>query len=521
MAAGHDGELAHVRQALRAGGLRIVTESDPRLEEIGNTPAVKRRLSLCKERVAYYLEICALEEIGEKPDLLQPLHVVERPNRKPRLVLDLSRNLNDLIDIHPFCHQSLDDAVSLSSPGCYYAKMDIADCFLSFDVHPDSRHLLAFELDGRYYRFKRLPFGLSSAPWWCEQFMTVIDFALREAGVSHVRYCDDFLFIGTSATMVRHAMHTARRIFAQHGLACNEDKTEGPLQRMTFLGLGLDSVQQVMFIPVDKVNDIRSCIGRTISQNTTTKFDLQSLVGKLSFVAKAVPGARPFFRSLIDATKGLPHPYAKQRVSDAIRDDLALWQRFLREWNGRSSWRSASPVVIEHDASMSGFGFFLRTLPADFNPALLPRWLQLGSAFAGYYADNHLPLVSRSIQWGELFSIACSVAIYGPYLRSRTLLVKTDNIADVHIINRQRTSAPDLQVLLRAIYRICAEYNIDIHAEHVPGVENVVPDHLSRPALHMRRARVPDIIAPFPLYVHFVDSSSLTMGELPSFQFSS
>jgi hypothetical protein len=91
----------------------------------------------------------------------------------------------------------------------------------------------------------------------------------------------------------------------------------------------------------------------------------------------------------------------------------------------------------------------------------------------------------------------------------------TDNIADVHIINRQRTTAPDLQVLLRAIYRVCAEYNIDIRAEHVPGEENVVADHLSRPALHLHRAHVPLTISPSPLHVLHLNSSSLQMDGCP------
>jgi hypothetical protein len=49
--------------------------------------------------IIYYIEICALEDFGERPDL-QPLHVVERPGRTPHLVLDL----NDLTGAHEFRH---------------------------------------------------------------------------------------------------------------------------------------------------------------------------------------------------------------------------------------------------------------------------------------------------------------------------------------------------------------------------------------------------------------------------------
>ncbi len=68
--AGHAGDLEHVRSALRRGGIKIVTKSEPEHAVINNTPAVKRRLPMCKERVSYYMEICALEELADRPNLL-------------------------------------------------------------------------------------------------------------------------------------------------------------------------------------------------------------------------------------------------------------------------------------------------------------------------------------------------------------------------------------------------------------------------------------------------------------------
>jgi hypothetical protein len=107
--------------------------------------------------------------------------------------------------------------------------------------------------------------------------------------------------------------------------------------------------------------------------------------------------------------------------------------------------------VIHHDASGGGVGFFLSSTPRGFDPASLPLWLQPGSAFSGSYTAEHAARNDHSIQYG---AIATSVALYGPYLRDQALLLMTDNIADVRIINRQRTKSPALQVLLRTIYRV-------------------------------------------------------------------
>jgi hypothetical protein len=312
-------------------------------------------------------------------------------------------------------------------------------------------------------------------------------------------------------------MSTALEIFSAHGLRCNDSKTQGPVQRITFLGLGLDSVQQVLFVPEDKVDDLQAGIGRMLARTHTTKWGLQSLVGKMSFVAKALPGARPFFRSLIDATKGLPHPYARQKLSDAMREDLVLWLRFIKNWNGRARWRRADPIAITHDASRDGFGFYLARLPDGFNPSRLPQRLRLGSAFAGSFSQEHMQHNDRSIQYGELLAIAVSVAMYAPYLRNQSLLVLSDNETDVHVINRQRTASPPLLTLLRAVYRVCAEYNIDIRARHLPGENNYVADLLSRPNLHMFRSHTPPHAQHGMFHITYIHSSSLAMTDCPSF----
>ena len=428
------------------------------------------------------------------------------------MVLDLSRNFNALIQPESFHMQSMQDAVSLSSPGCFYGKMDISDCFLSFPVHPDSQRFLAFELDGTHYRFKRLPFGLSSAPLWTDRFLRCIDFALKRAGLSHVRYCDDFLFVAPTAEALRAALGVAQHVLQKHGLVVNHDKTEGPSQSITFLGLGIDSVNQVTFVPDDKVGELLQLAGDMYNRTHTKLRHLQSLIGKFSFAAAVLPGARPFFRRLIDATRG-QHKFASIPLSSDMREDLQAWTSFLKKGNRKQRWVGSDPFVLEHDASKSGFGFLLTAVPQGFDVAQLPPHLQPGQSFAGYYSPRHFSDVERSIQWGEMLAMAVSMAMYAPYMRNSSVLLKTDNLADVHIIRRQSTSSQPLLKLLRCIFAACAHYNIDITVEHVPGQLNTVPDYLSRPSLHQNRARFNR--DQYTYHTHFIHSSSFHPGTEP------
>jgi hypothetical protein len=438
------------------------------------------------------------------------------------LVIDLSRNLNDELSCDSFSLPSFQQAVLASSPCCFYGKMDLSDCFLSFDVHPDSRRYLAFELDGKFYRWKKLPFGLKTSPFWCEEFLHVIDFAIKARGVHHIRYVDDFLFIGASREEILHAFRVAREVLAAHGLRVNEAKTEGPAQQIVFLGLGLDSVLQESFVPHDKRSE---CIGllksslRTLARGKElTRQAVQSLVGKLSFISAVLPGSRPFFRRLIDASTRLPHRKSLVRGSPALREDLEMWKHILQSWtSGKGAWPRKEPEIeFYHDASkdskgVGGFGFFLAPLPAGVQ-LHLPLELTHGNGFAGHFEPEVLR--EHSIQWAELFAMAYSLAAYGPYLRDRSVLLWSDNMADVFIVNRQRTSKADLLVLLRAIYSTAAFYNIRLRVQHVPGVRNELADLLSRAKLHLHRTRV-HLPGHASTSMHFIHSSSFQLPARP------
>ena len=502
-------------------GVVIDVDAEPRAVRLDNTVLVAQRLDLCKERLKHYADIDALEELSEAPPLLQPLHVVVRPGKKDRLVIDLSRNLNDELQCDSFSLPVFEQAVLASSPCCFYGKMDLSDCFLSFDVHPDSRRFLAFELDGKFYRWKRLPFGLKVSPFWCNEFLSVVDFAIKARGVRHLRYCDDYLFLGDSREDILHAFRVAREVLASHGLRVNEAKTEGPLQRIVFLGLGLDSVAQESFVPQDKRTE---CIGllkrshKILSNGEClNRQGVQSLVGKLSFVSAVLPGARPFFRHLIAASAHLPHRRSIVRSSPGLLEDLEMWTHILQAWkSGRSNWPRDEPEIeFFHDASkakgVGGFGFFLAQLPPGVQLSL-PHEFTHGHGFAGIFPPE--VLAAHSIQWAELYAMAYCLALYGPYLRDRSVLLRSDNLADVYIVNKMKTRKDDLLVLLRAIYSTAAFYNIRLRVKHVRGENNDLADLLSRAEFHLHRTRV--LVAGHPYTsIHYILSSSFLLPVHP------
>ena len=311
------------------------------------------------------------------PLLVQPLHVILKDGKKPRLVIDLSRNLNQLLPHTTFKYSSVHDAVLLSTHRCFYSKLDISNCFLSFPLHPSCYKYFTFQFDGRYYQFTRLPFGLSTAPRVCTLLLSVIQFVLEQRHqLTLVRYLDDFLFISASFQIASEHLATAISVFQEFGLVVNNSKTEGPAQQLQFLGIQLDSVNRTLTISEQRINEMNTLLLHHISTPTATAVlvrDIMTFTGKLSFVSQVLPSARPFMRRLLDAIKG-KRKQSRCRIPPAFKIDCAVWLQRIRRWNGLISWsiHTQEPFVIISDASISGFGFYLARFPSSVQLHQLP-----------------------------------------------------------------------------------------------------------------------------------------------------
>ena len=229
--------LSTIRSFITEGvSLPFLTE--PTSTAFTNTPTVDENAEAVRKRLHEYIHFGAVVELDpltvDVSDLfIQPLHVIIKADKKPRVVVDLSRNLNTHLEYEYFQYSCVDDAVEASYPGCWYGKLDLTNCFLSFPLHPSVRRYFCFRFEGRLYQFTHMPFGLSIAPRVCTLLLSVVAFALKQAGIRHVRYLDDFFLIGASSEEVAQQLITAQTVITGFGLVVNPDKTEGPSQSLS------------------------------------------------------------------------------------------------------------------------------------------------------------------------------------------------------------------------------------------------------------------------------------------------
>ena len=155
----------------------------------------------------------------------------------------------------------------------------------------------------------------------------------KRAGQRFIHHLDDFFTVHRYAVVCGQSMNTLKQVCQEIQMPIASEKSEGPSTVVEFLGLTIDTNYMVIWILHDKLHDIARIISKMVKQRKATSWELQSLVGKLNFVTKAVPAGKCFIKRIYQAQAGIPH-YRHVDVRSPVLSDLRMWKVFLNKFRG-------------------------------------------------------------------------------------------------------------------------------------------------------------------------------------------
>lgn len=159
-------------------------------------------------------------------------------------------------------------------------------------------------------------------------------------------------------------MHIFTSVCKNLGAPIATDKTQGPTTYITYLGLGINSVSQTLFIPFDKVTPLTEQVNEINNHRKVISQQLQSLCGLLAFCSRSLPPAHAFIRRFYGALAGAHKPHHMIRINSEIKQDAMTLLKFLHHFNGTCQfpgqlYSSDNDLLIFTDsAKLTGGGVY-------------------------------------------------------------------------------------------------------------------------------------------------------------------
>ena len=309
-----------------------------------------------------------------RPIVVSPLNSVPKANSaERRMILDLSwpsgSSINDAIPnriylsqpyslVYPTIDTIADRVASLGS-GCLLLKRDLKRAYRQFPIDPFDYPLLGYQWNNELYFEVVLPMGLKTAAMACQRSTSAVRYMLSQDGCYVVNYLDDFIGVASPDTAPQD-YETCGHLLRDLGLQESLAKACPPSTVLTCLGVEVNTVDLTLSVTPERLHEIETLLLPWIGRRSATKSELQSLVGKLSFVSKCVRQSRLFLSRILALLRTLKHDHYHTKLSQEFHRDIKWWLRFLRTYNGvsviPSTLWSAPDGVFSTDACLTGCG---------------------------------------------------------------------------------------------------------------------------------------------------------------------
>ncbi len=311
----------------------------PKFNAVLETSVAVRNAPVLREEIAVLLAKDAIEPVPPaemRQGFYSPYFIVPKKGGGLRPILD-QQVLNRALHKLPFKMLMHRRMIKCIQPQDWFAAIDLKDAYFHVSILPRHRPFLRFAFEGRAWQYRVLSFWLSLSPG---VFMKVVEGALtplREVGVRILNYLDNWLILAQSREQLGDHRDLVLRHLSQLGLRVNWEKSKlSPVQRISFLGVELDSVSMTARLTEERAQAVLNCLSSFRGRNVVPLKQFQRLLGHMASAAAVTPLGLLHMRPLQHwlhswvtrwAFPRMVNPGGILQVPPAVRLGGAVWRQ--------------------------------------------------------------------------------------------------------------------------------------------------------------------------------------------------
>ena len=446
--------VSQKHRAMFLPGVRIWTTANsvPRKPKTKSTATLTNYLNNLKK--------AGIIEPSKRGPFVASLFIIPKQDGQARLIVDYS-NLTPILKPPKFYLPSIYQLLHRKHIPCknpFFVKIDLKNAFYNIAIHKKSRYLTTFWYEGRYYRFKYLPFGISIAPFFMQMMSNYIVKHFTDKGLFSWVHLDDLIVISDDPTLLQSALNEVLFKLMQSNILINHKKSVLiPTQEIEFLGAKWNK-DRITRLPKVEHQIIKIINFISHSRKTYSLKKAQQIAGYLNYYL-AIAGP-----SIYKVVTFYLHNYdnferAKEWWSLAVRKLLAIKHMI---YNKRQALEACSTVETVHvDASLTtACSFFITNQEVVTEPTTYTAPI--------YVAETHAAFLDLK----QIFEHA----VANNYNKTTTHQLFTDNCIVYFMINRGRSKAQYINsyflINFLVFYTLLANI-INIEIFFVPSADNL------------------------------------------------
>ena len=233
---------------------------------------------------------------------ISPLNTVpKKDTTERRIILDLSfpsgSAVNNFISKEEYLGEKVDliypkvndfiDLIKVKGRGCLLYRLDLRKAYHQINICPSNFNLVSFIWKKHIFCDTVLSMGARSAAFCCQRMTNAISFIMFQIGIYLFNYLDD-LASAETPELAQFSFNTVRSVLKKCSIEEAQNKASPPSTVMTFIGVLFNTNKMTIEVTHERLIEIVLLLKTWLDKSTATLTEIQSLLGKLNFIAACV-----------------------------------------------------------------------------------------------------------------------------------------------------------------------------------------------------------------------------------------